>query len=246
MYYFFKKALSAFFFPMPLCIGVSFLGLYLIWRTGNQKTGKILVSASVLSLYLLSSGPVSHILLEPLEKQYSFDQSEKTVNFIIVLGGGYISNPRLPVTSQLNAFSLSRLQEGVRLHRENPGSRLVFTGEGCSGGMARVAKAIGVNKKYIIVESKSEDTKDEAINSKKIVGNAEFILVTSASHMPRAMALFRKQGLNPIPFPTGHLLRGNQKVSLSLLLPSSHALYRSERAFHEYMGLLWARLRGQI
>lgn len=57
--------------------------------------------------------------------------------------------------------------------------------------MARVAMEIGVPERDIILESKSKDTKDEARFIKPIVGNEPFVLVTTASHIPRSMALFK-------------------------------------------------------
>jgi uncharacterized SAM-binding protein YcdF (DUF218 family) len=244
--YIFKKIVSKFFFPMPMCFIISFVGLYFLWFTTRHRLGKIFISAGLCMIYLLSCGPLSYSLLNPLERKYPSREPEISAKFVVVLGGGYISNPQLPVSSQLNPFSLSRLTEGIRLYRRHPGAKIVFTGYGCSAGMADAASSVGVRDEDIIIEAESRDTKDEAKNVKPIVRESPFILVTSASHMPRAMAMFKKQGMNPAPFPVGHLIRGEHEIQPDMLFPSAFTLYRSERAVYEYLGLIWAKLRGQI
>ena len=82
---------------------------------------------------------------------------------------------------------------------------------------------------------------------REAVGEAPFLLVTSASHMPRAMMLNRKAGLNPIPAPTARRAAGTTlKSDPAFWLPSAGALEMSERAIHEYLGIAWAWLGGHI
>ena len=142
----------------------------------------------------------------------------RNVKWVVVLGGGHISDPKLPGTSQLSDSATVRVVEGVRLHKMIPGTKILL-----SGGvvfdpvpnarvMAAVAVAIGVNEQDLVLELDSKDTKDEAIIVKEMVGNDRFILVTSASHMPRSVALFKKHGMNPIPAPTGHLVKERQSL----------------------------------
>jgi uncharacterized SAM-binding protein YcdF (DUF218 family) len=131
------------------------------------------------------------------------DDIVPSVKWVVVLGGGNIPDPKIPVTSQLSEESMVRLIEAVRLHNKIPESKLVLSGGGVSGlipsaeTMSRVAKTIGVNQEDLVLETDSKDTEDQARLIKPIVGNEEFILVTSAAHMPRSMALFKKLGCNP-------------------------------------------------
>jgi uncharacterized SAM-binding protein YcdF (DUF218 family) len=112
--------------------------------------------------------------------------------------------------------------------------------------MAGIAGELGVDRGDIIVESRPKDTHDEACIIKSIVGSAPFVLVTSASHMPRAMFLFKKIGMNPIPAPTRHRVKSNQSLSLGSFFPHADDLHKSETAVHEYLGIAWAKLKGQI
>ena len=52
-----------------------------------------------------------------------------------------------------------------------------------------------------------------------MIGREKFILVTSAAHMPRSMALFRKRGLQPIPAPADFQVREAQGLTLAGFSP---------------------------
>ena len=174
------------------------------------------------------------------------------VKWVVVLGGGHTSDPQLPITNQLSDASTARLIEGIRLHNMLPESKIILSGGGLFDPvpnakiMADVALSIGVDKEDLVLESVSKDTKDEAGLIQKIVGKDQFILVTSASHMPRSVSLFKKYGMHPIPAPTDFVVKKHQRVSPAMFFPSASDLYKTERAFHEYLGIAWAKLRGQI
>ena len=112
--------------------------------------------------------------------------------------------------------------------------------------MHEVALQLGVPDEEIILERDSQDTKDQARLIQGIVGEEPFLLVTSASHMPRSMALFENVGLHPRPAPTGFMSKAGQGWSPSAYWPSSGDLRKTERAFYEIMGTLWGRLRGLL
>ena len=243
------------FFPVPLCFEILLVGLILLWFTRWQKAGKVVVSIGFFTLALLGYSCTGNILLNPLEYKHppllsSADQDN--VKWVVVLGGGHTSDPNLPVTSQLTGSSLVRVVEGVRLHNTLPGSKILLSGG--SGFdpvpnariMASAAQAMGADERDLVLETVSKDTKDEAQLVKEIVKKDRFVLVTSASHMPRAMALFEKQGMHPIPAPTGHKVKERQAISPGMFFPSADGLSKTKKAFKEYLGLTWAKIRGQI
>ncbi len=253
-----KKFIAPCFYPMPLCIMLLLAGLIFLWFTSRQKTGKILVSAGTAAIILLGYG-VFDFLLRSLEYQYSQYVHEKTVHdlgktptFVVVLAGGYTSDPDIPLTSQISSASLTRLAEGIRIFRKIPGSKLILSGGGAfdpvpeAKAMASAALFLGVDKSRIITESDSNDTEDQAEVIKSLVGKKDFILVTSALHMPRSVALFKKQGMNPIPAPTEHQTKEAQKWNPGSLFPGPGGISKAKRAFHEYLGLVWSKLRGRI
>ena len=258
----FKKIIPLFFFPVPLCLELLLAGLALLWFTRRQRAGKILVSAGAALLLIFAYAFVPDLLLRPLERQYppvadpaagqAGSKDARDIKYIVVLGGGHTSDPNLPVTSQISSESLYRLVEGVRLYKAAPGRKLILSGGGWgdpapeSQTMSRLALIMGVNPPDILQESTSLDTEEQARLIRPMVGREKFFLVTSASHLPRAMALFRKQGLLPLAAPVGHLVRQAPHRSPGDFFPGSGSLQRWEVALHEYLGLAWARLRGVI
>ncbi len=259
----FKKIVSYFLFPVPLILIISFTGLFFLWFTRQQRTGKVLVTIGLFLLLLLSSSLISNQLLIPLESKYiphsiqllkqSYEpMDEHSIKFIVVLGGGHKSNPKLPITGQIDETSMVRLIEGIRLYRKYPDSKLILSGGKVFDPvpnaeiMANIAKELGIDEKDIIIEGKSRDTKDEAKLIKSIVNNDRFILVTSASHMPRSMAMFKKLGMNPIHAPTGHLVKDIKDSIPGSFCPNASNLCKSRTAFYEYLGIIWAKLRRLI
>lgn len=249
----FKKIVAPFFYPLAICFEVLLVGVLLLWFKRRQKLGKILVSIGIGLLVLSGISVTPSILLRPLEYKYDaiLDTREiADVKWIVVLGGGHVSDPRLPSGSQLNAPSLVRLVEGIRLHRMLPGSKLLLSGGTVydpvtnAQVMAEAAFALGVKEENMVLESLSKDTKDEARLVGEMVGDTRFILVTSASHMPRSMALFKKLGMQPVPAPTDYHVK--RPLKFRLHLPSGNNAHKTQIAIHEYMGLIWAKMRGQM
>lgn len=250
-----KKIVAPLFFPLSLCLEILLAGIFLLWFTRRQKTGKILVTIGVVVFAALSYGVASEMLLRPLEYKYpplTDVSAVSDVKWVVVLSGGSSPDAYLPITGQLSHASLVRLVEGIRIHRKLPQSKLILSGGGAfntvaeAKTMADVAVALGMNDEEIVLESESMDTKDQARLIRKIVGDNRFVLVTSASHMPRSMALFEKRGMHPIPAPIGYKITERQKITPAIFFPSAGQIEKIERAFYEYLGLVWAKLRGQI
>lgn len=256
-----KKFISRLLFPVSLSAEVLVAGLVTLLFTRKQRTGKLVVSLGVALLLLLGSRSVSSQLLKPLEDRYpplslkSEDEIRNlssSVKYVIVLGAGSSSDLRLPPTGQIGSETMARLVEGLRLCRDLHRCKLILSGgkvfEAVSEAeaMAKVADALGVSREDIVLESRSRDTAEQARLLQPMVGRDSFVLVTSASHMPRSMALFKKLGMNPIPAPTYFLALDKAQMGLDDYCPSTEGLETAEKAFHEYMGLAWERLTGQI
>jgi uncharacterized SAM-binding protein YcdF (DUF218 family) len=209
----FKKVAAVLLSPVPLCIDLLVAGLIFLWCTRSYKAAKAFVSAGTLLLLLLSSPFVSDSLVRPLERRYRpllADPGRNViapprVRYIVVLAAGYLPDPNLPAASQLGD-TLPRVGEGVRVFRQLQGCTLIMSGGGRPGVspesevMAEAAESLGIDHQRILLESQSRDTETEAKLVRPLVGQDPFILVTAASHMPRAMALFRKQGMHPTFF----------------------------------------------
>jgi len=239
-------------FLMPLPLGVAFivLALILLYRDKLQKA-KFVLLFTVVWFFLFSYSPFVDLLLKPLESTYAtLQQAPKEVKYIYVLGGGHDTDGSLPITSQVKESSVVRLNEGIRLYRQLQGNAKIIV-SGHSGSydpnshavmQEKLAMALGVPKGHIILRPDPRDTQEEAMAAKDLVGDEPFILVTSASHMARAMKCFTDEGLTPLPAPTNHLASLQHPDYTHLF--SSHALFKSRILFHEYLGLIWQKLKG--
>ncbi len=250
--FFMKKIISRFLFPVPLSLEFLFMGLLLLWFTRRQRAGKALVTCGAMLLAGFSNIFISNALLRPLEHRYPplvithIGAGIPAVGFIAVLGGWGDDDPDVSVTSHVSPDLMVRLIEGVHLHREIPRSKLILSGGNDSAeGMTDVAEALGVSAEDILRLSEPRDTEDESRQIAPIVGPQQFILVTSASHMPRAMGLFRERGLQPIAAPTDYLAP-RHRLEPDDLVPDGYKLFKSQMAFYEYLGLAWETLRGKI
>ena len=202
-------------FFMPLPLGVAFIGLALLFLYKNKlQKAKLTLMVSLTWFFLFSYSPFVNTLLHNLESNYpTLQQAPKEIKYIYVLGGGHSTDKSHPITSQVHETSVIRLNEGIRLYQQlHKNATLIVSGY--SGlydptphavMQQKLALALGVKKENIILRTKPKDTQEEAIAAKDIVGDQPFILVTSASHMTRAMNFFTQEGLTPIPAPTNYL-----------------------------------------
>lgn len=243
-----KKIFSRFFFPLSLIIELMVIGL--LW----PKKGKRFLLTGVVILYLFSFSPFAQLMLWPLERPYptiSESALQKKIKWVVVLGGGSRLNPSLTATDQLDDSSLRRLLEGIRLCRHLPKARLILSGGNNQGKtpvariMREVALNFGLPPSRLILEESSWDTSDEARLLKKRLGQDPFYLVTSAGHMPRSMAMFKKVGTQPIAAPTDFQAVW-EPLTATDFFPRASALMNTERAFYEYLGLLWGWVRGYL
>jgi len=246
-----KKYIGGFILPLPLLLLLMGLGLALIWFSRYQKTGKTIVSASWLVLLLLSLQPVADGLLKPIEDTYPTWRGEQRVNAIVVLGGGYTWNDAWAPSSNLINNSLPRLNEAVRLWRMNPGAKMIFTGAAASTNPvstaeagARVAETLGVPRSEILTLDTARDTEEEAAAVKQAIGDVPFLLVTSASHLPRAMIFFQQAGLHPLPAPANQLAIASPLNPWERIIPSPVWLMHSDRVGYETLGRIWQWLKG--
>jgi uncharacterized SAM-binding protein YcdF (DUF218 family) len=248
-----KKIISAFLLPFNVSVFLLAIGIFLLFATRLQRVAKAFVLAGFLSLLFLSMPPTANWLSNSLEHRYPTPSSsvleDRQIRWIVVLGGGH--NSAMPAGQQLSGSSLARVNEGLRIYRMQPGRTVLFSGGGVYDpgpnglAMAEQAKGLGLPEKDMVVESKSRDTEEQAEFLATTLKNNRFFLVTSAIHMPRAMSLFIKKGMNPIAAPCDFSFVSQNPPALLRILPNASSLQQSERAFRERLGMLYSRLRGK-
>ena len=244
----FKKIVSAFLLPIPIGLFLLLISfLYLIFN--SYKKAKIFLALTFLWFFLFSFQPFANALLSPLENTYKDLLKTPKVEYILVLGSEHRSDDDLSITSQVKGIAINRLVEGIRHYKNLENVKLIVSGYGGFDKNShafmqeRLAISLGVNPSDIIRLDSPKDTKEEAVETKKILADKPFILVTSAFHMKRSALLFQKEGLNIIPSPTSHL--AYEATSLSSYIEASN-IRKSEMAIHEYLGLIYSYLRNEI
>jgi len=113
--------------------------------------------------------------------------------------------------------------------------------------MAAFIRDLGVPEAALMLESGSRTTRENAINTLPMLqarGINRILLVTSAQHMPRALATFRKLGIDAIAAPTDFEASRPTGYWLLRWMPSAAALERSSRALKEYIGIWVYRMSG--
>lgn len=243
-----KKVFSYFLLPYPIILTLLVVGTVLLLFTKRQRAAKILVTSGVSLAIVLSLPLTVGWLLGPLHHFRPLDPLSPAAGarWVVVLGSGYSTPGRVPPNGRLDTASLERLVEGIRLYRALPGTKLIMSGGIAYGGvsqaqvLADAAVALGVPRGDVVLEAQALDTAEEAKLVQDIVGRDRFVLVTSTTHMRRSMGLFEKRGMHPVPAPAGFWPNGK------FPLPAASFLAASDRADHEYIGLLWATLKGQI
>jgi uncharacterized SAM-binding protein YcdF (DUF218 family) len=224
---------------------------------GARRTAALVGSLAVLQLIALSSAPVADALIEPLQRQ-AREAAEAApaccYNAIVVLGGGInqAAPPLMPFDDLTDAAD--RMRYAAQLFRQGLAPRIVVSGgdaqpdvaagaETEADAMARFLIDLGVPKDAIVKESRSRNTGENMAFIRQMVGDRPVALVTSAFHMPRALQLAKRQGLNVFAFPTDFRTPLDTLVPWQRWLPSVESLTMAHYALWEYLGLIfdWRR-----
>ncbi len=225
----------------------------------RPKAGQRLGASAIALLLLLGWEPLPDALIRHLEAQHpALPPSAKPQAYagVVVLGGalesGYVWTT--PGQSALNDAA-ERMTEVLPLLRRQPGLQVLFTGgegELFGGGLSEAGRAKqfftshGIPAQQLLYESASRTTFENALLSKAVPGvnpAAPWLLLTSAWHMPRAMATFRKTGWNVTAYPVD--FRAGLDTPLTQYSMDQGAK-KWKLALHEWLGLLAYRLSGKV
>ena len=244
---------SVTFFIVSLVPGV----LLLFRRKDGGRVGKIWIALLVL-LYGVLSMPVTAralvYLCSPDLPPVMSKADARGATAIVVLGAGMeIHRSRgLSYGTPTREGSL-RVLEAARLHRLLGGVPTIATGGAGSsqysetGLMALQLEQLGVPAHDIIKEEKSTNTRDHAMFVPPLLkehGIERFVLVTSQQHIARALAAFRKVGMDPVPStPEVYVARG---AFYEMFVPSRVGLSMSESMIYDLLGWVYYKAKGWV
>jgi uncharacterized SAM-binding protein YcdF (DUF218 family) len=244
------NVVSAFLLPPLNLILLCAVGLWMHRRW--PRSGMMLSVAALMGLLVLSTGAGSSLLVEPLEQRYAPLESPKdaSAQAIVVLGAGRLADaPEYGGRDVPNYIELARLRYAAKLHRET-GLPILVTGgapdgsvESEAAGMARALREDFATPVKWLEEQSNTTVENAAFSASmlKAAGVQRILLVTDAMHMPRSVMVFETTGLEIVPAPT--VLFSSARLTPLAFIPNGEGLRRSHYALHEWIGLLWYRLR---
>jgi uncharacterized SAM-binding protein YcdF (DUF218 family) len=224
------------------------LGTILLF-TDRKNLGRRLVSITSVALLVLTVFPWSGLILLPLENRFPIPEPlTKPIDGIIVLSGAEKSRITKERGQVVLRDSAERLTTFVGLSLRYPEAKLIFSGGAGSLGKqefkdtdtARLLfEQLGLSTDRVHFESESRNTVENARNSFDLARpqmGEKWVLVTSASHMPRAVGVFRKIGWSVIPYPVDFNTTG--KIEFGIHFTGLENVNLISWALHEWVGIV--------
>ena len=219
-------------------------------RSTNNKMYNILIGGSLCWLLFCSLPFTSTLLIHGLEHHYPSidvqDEEWKSADAIVVLACSFYDDDALPLVSRWHDCSMKRNLQAALMYKEKAtpiylsGGPVDKTDYTHAQFNLRFFKQMGIPEEHIILSQQGHNTASEAAGLLPLLQGKTIALVPSASHQIRAVEYFRHQSVTIIPIPVEHLSRYDIEPMIGR--PSARSLYRSERAMHEYLGILAQRL----
>jgi len=221
--------------------------------TGRRRLGNTLTLSGLLALYALSTPYVAGQMAAAVQSVPALPKGSALApppQAIVVLAAGLVPHAPEYGSAVADEMTSQRLAYAAYLWRQYKIPILVSGGSTpyADASLARVmedglTQVFGVPVTW--VEDQSADTFENAEFSAGLLradGIARILLVTHATHMPRAAKLFRATGLGVTPAPTAFISRARSFPDN--VLPRQSALQNSYYAIYEFLGGAWYSLRG--
>jgi len=262
---FLSKFLPLFLYPLGL-IAIFLVAVLVLWK--KPRLSKTILIAALILLFLSGNRYVASTVARSLEWQYLPQEITAPIDSIVILGGGTepAIDPRPSV--EINAAG-DRVVYGAILARQFPEAAIIVSGgdidfldlasSSPAEDMVSLLGLMGIPEKNIHVQGESQNTYEDALYTCAIVKENglrnTLLLVTSATHMPRSVAVFQKQGCEVIPAPTDFtvteaawqkLWHPNVEEFLINLVPSYSNLSTLTKSMKEYIGIWVYRMRGYL
>ena len=256
MFFVLSKTVGYLMMPSNLLMAIGLIGLVLLF-TRFRRLASWLVVTSLVLMAVVGYSPLGRLLLLPLEQRFpAWDASRGAPDGIVVLGGAISPNISVARGSVALNGSAERLTVTAELARRYPNARIIFTGGSASLDptvpleaplAVKEFEALGVPHDRITAEEQSRNTIENAVFSHLLANpkpGERWVLVTSASHMPRAIGAFRAAGFPVEAYPVNWHTTGRRDAS-ELFVSFTGGLAMTDYAVHEWFGLAAYRLTGK-
>ena len=254
MYFILSKTLVFLTAPSNILISLAIVGTLLLF-TRFARLGRCLLVVGMLGIVVCGLSPLGRVLLAVLENRFpAWSATRGAPTGFIILGGSVDPGASAAHGEVELTDSAERLAVVPDLVRRYPGARFIFTGGNGTlfGGeseatyAARLLERFGVAPGRVEIEDQSRNTLENARLSKVIATpkpGDRWVVITSAYHMPRAMAAFRSVDFEVEAFPVDWQLTGGTDF---LWPPRSfvNGLAYTDWAAREFIGLAIYRLTG--
>jgi len=263
MFVFLSKTLPLLVYPVGL-VSILLLAALMIRR---PRLGRALLAAALILIFVSGNRWVSTSLARSLEWQYLPPAETPHAAAIVVLGGATEPGAYPRSAAELNGAG-DRVLHAVRLYKQGKAEHILLSGgyitwlEARSSTpaeeMAEIMELMGVPREALWLQTRSQNTYEDALYSAEMLRQNNIdrvLLVTSAMHMPRSVALFEKQGIQVVPLPTDYgvtqagwddLFTLDHPSKLFDLIPSVGAISQTSNVMKEYIGMLMYRWKGWI
>jgi uncharacterized SAM-binding protein YcdF (DUF218 family) len=247
MFFTLSKVLWAVFNPGNLLVLALLVAAFMSF--GRRRNAALWVfRVAAVAMAFITVVPIGSTLLQHLENRFPADPNlPADIAGIVILGGAVAPAVSGGRSKLMYGSAIERLTVGAELAQRFPSSKVVFSGG--SGSLfnpeAREAHIVqpifsqlGIEAGRIIYEDRARNTAENAQFAKaaaKPAAGENWVLVTSASHMPRAVGVFRKAGWPVIPYPVDYEV-GTKELP-SLMLDFVGGLSTLKAALHEFAGL---------
>ena len=250
MFFTLSKVLWFVLSPVNLLLIALCIAVLLSFTRKGQKSAIRILRVSVVIVLIFAVVPVAKLMLGALENRFPQNPAlPEQVHGIVILGG--VINPLLSAkrqSPQLND-AIERLTVGADLAMRYPKARVIFSGG--SGDLfnpeyreahyaPKVFSQLGLAPERVIYEDKARNTAENATYARLLANPSageNWVLITSAFHMPRAVGVFRKAGWNMIPYPVDFATTGDEKFSLGFR-GITNGIGSFGNVLHEYIGLV--------
>lgn len=207
-----------------------------------------LLRVSVIAILFIAIVPIGALVTAKLEKRFPINPPlPQQVHGIIILGG--IVNAPLSHAwkSPQMASGIERITVGAELALNYPDAQVIFSGGSGDPFNPEMREAhvvppifqqLGLDPARVIFDDQARNTVENAQITRQIMqpkSGENWVLVTSASHMPRAVGTFRQAGWSVIPFPVDYTTDGTEELNLQFNFQGG--LSRLTSALHEIIGL---------